>query len=252
MRVTVVGCGDAFGSGGRFNTASLVEIEDPQGGTRVCLLDCGATTMTALSAMDIDPDRIDLIMLTHLHGDHFGGVPFLLLDAQWVRKRTRSLRIIGPPGTIERVSAAIEVLFAGATMETPWSFAWSVEDMAPGTQREAHGFTIRTAEVIHPCGAPATAVRLEAGGKAFVHSGDTEWTEVLPVIAKGADLLFLECFAVEETPPHLDYTRLRARRGDFDAKRVVLTHMGPAMLDHRGQVDRILFDLAEDGMVIDV
>ncbi|OCC04463.1 hypothetical protein BA190_12135 [Labrys sp. WJW] len=252
MRVTVVGCGDAFGSGGRFNTASLVEIEDAQEGRTICLLDCGATTMTALSAMGIDPDQIDLIMLTHLHGDHFGGIPFLLLDAQWVRKRTRSLRIIGPPGTIERLSTTIEALFAGATMETPWSFAWSVEEMAPGTQREAQGFTIRTVEVVHPCGAPATAVRLEGDGKVFVHSGDTEWTEVLPQIADGADLLFLECFAIEETPPHLDYNRLLARRGDFNAKRVVLTHMGPTMLAYRDKVDRTLFDLAEDGMVIDV
>jgi ribonuclease BN (tRNA processing enzyme) len=127
-----------------------------------------------------------------------------------------------------------------------------VEDMAPGTNREARGFSIRTVEVVHPCGAPATAVRLEAGGKTFVHSGDTEWTEALPVIAKGADLLFLECFAIEETPPHLDYPRLLARRGDFDAKRVVLTHMGPDMLAYRDQVDRNLFDLAEDGMVIEV
>ena len=74
MRITIVGCGDAFGSGGRYNTASLVEISDPDAGDRVCLLDCGATTMTALNAMGIDPDRIDLIMLTHLHGDHIGGL----------------------------------------------------------------------------------------------------------------------------------------------------------------------------------
>jgi ribonuclease BN (tRNA processing enzyme) len=256
MRVTVIGCGDAFGSGGRYNTATLIEVENspagPQTGGRACLLDCGATTMTAINAMGLDPDRIDLIVLTHLHGDHFGGIPFLLLDAQWVRKRTHPLRIIGPPGTIRRLHVMIEALFAGSCRETPWSFPWSVEDMAPGTQRTAEGFAISTVEVSHPSGSPATAVRIEAAGKVFVHSGDTEWTDALPAIAAGADLLFLECFAVDETPPHLDYARLLANRDAFDAERVVLTHMGPAMLDFRGQVDRSLFELAEDGLVFDL
>jgi ribonuclease BN (tRNA processing enzyme) len=251
MRVTIVGCGDAFGSGGRYNTASLVEIVSA-GEKRVCLLDCGATTMTALNAMGIDPDSIDVIMLTHLHGDHFGGIPFLLLDAQWIRKRERPLRIIGPPGTIERLAVTLEALFAGSAVETPWSFGWTVEEMEPGSRLEAEGFAIRTVEVFHPCGAPATAVRLEAGGKAFVHSGDTEWTDVLPEIARGADLLFLECFAIEETPPHLDYVKLLAKRSAFDARRVVLTHMGPAMLDFREHVDRRLFELAEDGLVFNL
>ncbi|MDQ0394325.1 MBL fold metallo-hydrolase [Labrys monachus] len=260
MRVTVIGCGDAFGSGGRYNTATLVEARNAANGARgaegrdgpVCLLDCGATTMTAINAMGVDPDRIDLIVLTHLHGDHFGGIPFLLLDAQWVRRRTRPLRIIGPPGTVDRLHVMIEALFAGSSLDTPWSFPWSAEDMTPGTQQTAAGFTIITAEVSHPSGSPATAVRLEAAGKAFVHSGDTEWTEALPAIAAGADLLFLECFAVEATPPHLDYARLLANREAFDAERVVLTHMGPSMLDYRGNVDRDLFELAEDGLVFDL
>jgi ribonuclease BN (tRNA processing enzyme) len=247
MRITVIGCGDAFGSGGRFNSATLVEADD-----RVCLLDCGATTMTALNAMGIDPDRIDLIMLTHLHGDHFGGLPFLLLDAQWIRKRTRPLRIIGPPGTADRLAVTIEALFAGTTTDTDWSFEWTVEEMAPGSEREANGFALRTIEVVHACGSPATAVRIEAGGKVFVHSGDTEWTEALPIIAKGADLLFLECFALEATSPHLDYGRLLANRSQFDAKRVVLTHLGPTMLDFRDHVNRMLFELAEDGLIFNL
>jgi ribonuclease BN (tRNA processing enzyme) len=252
MRITIVGCGDAFGSGGRYNTASLVEISDPDAGDRVCLLDCGATTMTALNAMGIDPDRIDLIMLTHLHGDHFGGIPFLLLDAQWIRQRERPLRIVGPPGTIGRLAATLENLFAGSSLETPWTFEWQVEEMEPGSHRIIEGFSIHTVEVFHPCGAPPTAVRLEAGGKVFVHSGDTVWTDALPQIAAGADLLFLECFAIEETPPHLNYAKLLAKRGAFDAKRVVLTHMGPTMLDFRDQVDRALFELAEDGLVFNL
>lgn len=247
MRVTIVGCGDAFGSGGRFNTATLVES-----GASTCLLDCGATTMTALNARGIDPDRIDLIVLTHLHGDHFGGVPFLLLDAQWIRGRTRPLTILGPPGTRRRVEVTLEALFAGSSSRTPWSFTWEVLELQPGGRTHLLGFDISSALVVHPCGAPATAVRLEAGGRSFVHSGDTEWTETLPVIAAGADLLFLECFALEPTPTHLDYGTLLGYRERFDARKVVLTHFGPTMLDNIAMVDRTLFDLAEDGQVFEL
>ena len=247
MRITIVGCGDAFGSGGRFNTATLVEAE-----AATCLLDCGATTMTALNARGIDPDRVDLIVLTHLHGDHFGGVPFLLLDAQWIRGRTRPLTIIGPPGTRQRLHVAIEALFAGSSARTPWSFFWHVEELEPGSATRACGFAISSALVVHPCGAPATAIRLEAGGTVFVHSGDTEWTDTLPQIAAGADLLFLECFALEQTPTHLDYGTLVERRALFDARHVVLTHMGPTMLDNIEVVDASLFDIAEDGRVFDL
>jgi len=247
MRVTIIGCGDAFGTGGRFNSATLVETAAATG-----LLNCGATTMTALNAQGIDPNRIDLIVITHLHGDHFGGVPFLLLDAQWIRGRTRPLTIIGPPGTRRRLHVAIEALFAGSSTRTPWSFSWQVEELEPGATTQASGFGISSALVVHPCGAPATAIRLEAEGLSFVHSGDTEWTPTLPVIAAGADLLFLECFALEPTPTHLDYRTLVEQRAAFDARHVVLTHMGPTMLDNLEVVDRTLFDVAADGQVFEL
>ena len=78
MRLTIVGSGDAYGSGGRFNTCFLVESTKA-----TLLIDCGASSLVALKARGIDPTRIDGVILSHLHGDHFGGLPFLLLDAQF-------------------------------------------------------------------------------------------------------------------------------------------------------------------------
>lgn len=247
MRITILGCGDAFGSGGRFNASTLVETPDA-----ACLIDCGAATMTALNGLGIDPDRLDTIFITHLHGDHFGGVPFLLLDAQWVRQRRRPLSVVGPPGTRRRLAQTMDALFAGANARTPWSFAWRVEEVSPGGEAEFGPFGLRTTEVIHPCGAPSTALRITARGKTVVHSGDTEWTDALPAIAAGADLLFLECFAYAPTPTHLDYQTIAAKRGLFDARRVLLTHMGPTMLDRLAEIDDVAFDIAEDGRVFDL
>src|ERR1700754_841738 len=98
MKLTIVGSGDAFGSGGRFNACFMVEA-----GERTVLLDFGASSLVALRAQNIDPNRIDAIVLSHLHGDHFGGLPFLLLDYQLLARRETPLLIVGPPGTRPRL-----------------------------------------------------------------------------------------------------------------------------------------------------
>jgi ribonuclease BN (tRNA processing enzyme) len=85
MKLTIVGSGDAFGSGGRFNTCFWLETAN---GT--LLVDCGASSLVALKARGLDHARVDGIVLSHLHGDHFGGLPFLLLDAQLPARRERA------------------------------------------------------------------------------------------------------------------------------------------------------------------
>jgi ribonuclease BN (tRNA processing enzyme) len=78
MKITIVGSGDAFGSGGRFNTCFRIETLG-----RDLLLDCGASSLPALKAQGVDPNAIDGVLLSHLHGDHFGGIPFFFV----VRRR---------------------------------------------------------------------------------------------------------------------------------------------------------------------
>jgi ribonuclease BN (tRNA processing enzyme) len=82
------------GSGGRYQTCIALAEEAPAAPT--VLLDCGATTMTALREQRIDPNEIRTVLVSHLHGDHFGGLPFLVLDGRF-RRRTEDLTVIGPP-----------------------------------------------------------------------------------------------------------------------------------------------------------
>src|SRR5207302_8674683 len=98
VTVRFLGCGDAFGSGGRFQTCFLVRSD-----TARFLIDCGASSLIAMNRFGVDPAEIDLILLSHLHGDHYGGLPFFLLDAQILRRRTRPLVIAGPPGLRKRL-----------------------------------------------------------------------------------------------------------------------------------------------------
>jgi len=105
MQLQFVGCGDAFGSGGRYNTCFHVTGESVN-----FLIDCGASSLPALKRLDIVRDAIDLVLITHFHGDHFAGLPFLLLDAQFSR-RTRPLVIAGPEGIETRLAQVMEALF---------------------------------------------------------------------------------------------------------------------------------------------
>jgi ribonuclease BN (tRNA processing enzyme) len=93
MRLKFLGSGDAFGSGGRLNTCFLVNH-----GEAGFLIDCGASAMISIRRFGVDPNQIGVIVLSHLHADHFGGVPFFILDAQLVSRRTRPLIIAGPKG----------------------------------------------------------------------------------------------------------------------------------------------------------
>jgi ribonuclease BN (tRNA processing enzyme) len=247
MRLTVIGCGDAFGSGGRFNTCFLVEADG-----RTILLDCGASSLVALKARQVDLNAIEGVILSHLHGDHFGALPFLLLEYQFHSRRERPLTIAGPPGTRERLNTACEVFFPRSSRNA-WKFPLDIVEITPGVPDELMGFAVRTAEVIHQSGAPSTAVRLACNGTVLAYSGDTEWTDALPSIADGADLLIMECYDYSrDLAGHMSFQKLKEQRASLRAKQIMLTHMNPSMLAQAMQARTDGFLVAEDGMAIDV
>ena len=244
VQLRVLGCGDAFGSGGRFQTCFLVFAE----GTRF-LVDCGATATVAMHRWKVDRAAIDLVLLSHLHGDHMGGLPFLLLDAHFNTRRTRPLLVAGPPGTRARLSQMMEVLFPGSSAMT-LRFPLEVAEYTLEAPNRIAGFVVTPFEVVHPCGAPPTALRIECGGRTIAYSGDTQWAPGLVRAADGADLLLLECNAYDERIPyHLDLATLRGHQGELRSRRIVLTHMGEEMLAHR---DESPWECAEDGMTLTV
>jgi ribonuclease BN (tRNA processing enzyme) len=244
MRLLFVGSGDAFGSGGRFNTCFYVERP---GGDY--LIDCGASSMVALRQRGIEPNTIQAIFVSHLHGDHFGGLPFFILDAQFYSRRREPLAIVGPPGTGDRLTQAMEVFFPGSSM-APRRFEVEVREIAPGSALTVGGVVVEAVEVKHACGAPALGLRLSSDGKTIAYSGDSEWTEALVEVGRDADLFIVEALSFDRPiPQHLDYAAFRANAARIGAKRVVLTHLGPDMLAHAGEAEH---QIARDGLVIDV
>jgi len=245
MRLTVVGSGDAFGSGGRANTCFWLESAD----TTVAL-DFGVTSLVELKRRGLDSSRLDAVVLSHLHGDHFGGLPFLLLDAQFNSRREKPLTIVGPVGTQDRLRAAQEVLFPGSS-GTRWRYPLEIVELPCGTPRRIADLDIVSREVKHPAGAPSTGVRLSDGRSTLAYSGDTSWTEALFEIAREADLFIVECYTMTGAPPaHLDFETIQANRGRLGARRVMLTHMSAAMLDRLAEIEGEDYVLAQDGLVL--
>lgn len=243
VRVTFIGSGDAFAGGGRFQ--ACLYLDDTADGEPL-LLDCGATTLVALKRAGMDPAGIGWCALSHLHGDHFAGLPWLILDGQFAR-RTKPLMIVGPEGVRERVERTFEALYPGATTaERP--FETRFLELAERTPCPFGPALITPFEVHHSSGAPSYALRIEYGGKVIAYSGDSEWTDALLGVADGADLFVCECnFFDHKAPGHLDYHTLASKRDQLACARIVITHMSDEMLAH---VDEIELEAAADGAVI--
>lgn len=247
MKITIVGCGDAFGSGGRFNTCFHVESEAGR-----FLIDCGASSLVALRQLGIDPAGVDRIYISHLHGDHFGGLAFYLIDALYLSQRTQPLTLIGPEGLEERLHTATEALFP-STMDAQRQFDLRYETYAEATPLRLGGIEVTPYEVVHFCGAPPYALRFELEGKVLAFSGDTRWVDVLRDVGRDADLFICECYQFDQpSAMHLNYMEIREHLFSIGAKRMLLTHMGDNMIHHSGDVDSAKATVAEDGMVIEL
>lgn len=241
--VRFIGSGDSFGSGGRLQTCILVDDD----GWR-CLLDCGASSLIGLRRAEIDPASIDAIVVSHLHGDHFGGLPFLMLDAQFNSRRSRPLHIVGHADLEARLRLAMDVLFPGSqrafdVVEVEFLTVDSTNPVALGSA------SVQVFDVVHSCGSPPFAVRLTTpSGSVVSYSGDTEWTDTLVAAADGADLFVVEAsFYDKVVTGHLDYPTLAGNLARLNADRIIATHLGTDVLAHADSLD---IATAYDGLTV--
>jgi ribonuclease BN (tRNA processing enzyme) len=244
MQLQFVGCGDALGSGGRYNTCFHVT------GSHVnFLIDCGASSLPALKRLAIARDDIDLILITHFHGDHFGGLPFLLLDAQFTR-RTRPLVIAGPEGIETRLTQVMEALFENSS-KTQQRFDLRVVALKPGETRAFGAVDVTPHPVVHgESGGPFLAYRVEAENRVIAYSADTEWTETLIPLGRDADLFIAEAYYYDKVVKnHLSLKTLEAHLAEIRPKRLVLTHMSDDML---ARLDTLDYIAASDGMIAEL
>ena len=242
--VTFAGSGDAFGSGGRLNTCIIVDAP----GIRFAI-DFGASSLIALNKLDIPHNSIDLILLTHIHGDHCAGVPAMVMDAMLGAKRQTPLTIAGPVDTETRLKDVAVALFPGMHAMTP-KFDITTIEMATLKRHSIGDIKVTTYPAVHTVQTNPTSMRVEVAGKIIAYTGDSAWTEHMPVLARDADLFITECyFHSKPVPFHMNYCDIEAHRDELAPKRMILTHMGPEMLECQGDVSE---ECAYDGLMIEV
>jgi ribonuclease BN (tRNA processing enzyme) len=243
MRLHVLGSGDAFNSGGALHSSYLLEHAAGK-----LLLECGPSVLAGLKRAGIPSDAPDAVLISHLHGDHFGGVPFLLLEYLFSNPRSRPLVIAGPPTTAQRVWSLYGELYREAhCREIRFDIDWVVAE--PGSTFRAAGFDVRAFQVPHTTDPVSLGYRIESPEGVVVFSGDSAWTETFVEQTRGADLFLCECCSLRpETKLHTSYDDILANRARLGCARLLLTHLG-ADVRASSSVD---VERAHDGLCVEL
>ncbi len=241
-RIVFLGTGDAFSAGGRCHAAYLIQREE--GST---LIDCGPASLASLNRHQLQTSQLDTVLLSHFHGDHFAGLPFLFLYYEYVEPRTRPLKIVGPPEVEERVMTLYRAMYPDSGSRRP-PFELRFIEAKPGETLALDGLGIRAFQVPHQDYPPSLGFDIRSEAWKLVYSGDTGWTEDLVAHSENADLFICECsFFETRMATHLDYPRIAENLGRFGSKRMVLTHLGQEVLRRRDEVEA---EIAHDGLVV--
>ncbi len=242
VRVTFLGSGNAFADGGRSN--ACIHVGAP--GVSL-LLDCGGSALPAIKRA-MDPVTVDGIAVTHLHGDHFGGIPYLVIE-QHFAGRDRELVVSGPAGLAARVAMAELALYPDFFTKTEVRFPVRTEILSEKETRVG-GAMVSAFPVQHVPTSEPHGLRVRAVGTLIAYSGDATWSEDLVRLAKGADLFICDSsFFDTQDDAHVSYRTLMAHRGELDCGRIVLTHLGAETLAHLNELE---LEYAVDGTTVDL
>lgn len=239
-KLTVIGSGDAFSTGGRFQSCFLVEE-----GEKNFIVDCGANAYVNLVRTFGDLDRLQRIFITHFHGDHYGGIPFILINRRFFG-RGSNLEIWAPTGAKKRIRDLGEALYPGLGDELVDQDGLFIREYESEIEFESGGIRVWPVPVVHAPDSIPHGLRISIGEKTMGFSGDTEWNSNILQIAEGTELMMLECNNFSSIRPgHVTYSQIEEQGAEIRTKNLVLNHFGDEMLSNS---EKVKGNMAEDGM----
>jgi ribonuclease BN (tRNA processing enzyme) len=245
LTLTLLGTGDAFASGGRAQAGYLLEAA----GKKI-LFEAGPGLMAEMKRHGIEADALDAVVISHLHGDHFSGLPFLFLEYMWERPRKHPVIVAGPKNLEQRTWALMRTMFSRFNLNDIRSkVKWIV--LEPGKSVKLVGLQLSTIRSPHTKPDISLSVKIVADGKTFVFSGDSGWNDELVKFSAGANLLLCECtyFESEHLRFHMNYPELARNRDRFNVKRMILTHLGRELINHTPDIE---IEMGFDGMKLEI
>ena len=215
--VTVLGSGNTYHEDGRGHAAFAIERDDG----RLALVDAGATTLLRLREHGFAPADLDIVLLTHFHGDHTLGVPALLIELRTFGARARPLTFAGPAGTAGVVRALVDAAFPGFDP----GFELRFVTLREGGEIDLDGLRLEPVAVTHRPESLGYRVR-DGRGNSIAFSGDCRFDDRLIRLVDGADVAFVEVGLPGPPVPDVDHVsvdEMLARAGELRAGRLVFT-----------------------------
>lgn len=224
MKFIVLGSGTTIPHSARSSSGYWLETENGS-----LLLDCGASAVHRMAQEKCDWATLDAIWISHFHLDHIGGLAPFLFGTKYapeMQNRTKPLNIFGPKGLrtlLEKFDRAVKFEF----LKQP--FPLEITEIEPLEKFEIlPGFEAVTISTPHT--KESLAIHLSGGEEqTIVYTSDTGLTQDLATLARGADLLVMECSFFKNKPVemHLELSEAMHLTRSAKPKRVVLTHLYP-------------------------
>lgn len=220
MELIIIGSGTAALDCNRGPSGYVLKLAHKQ-----FLLDGGTGTLLKCLQAGISYREIDKLFYTHLHPDHtIDLIPFLFASKYTPDfERTAALEIFGPIG-FDAFFSEFVALFGSSMIDVPYEI--KIREMAENAVT-GDGFAVQTALMKHT--EHAVGYRFEAEGKIFVYSGDTDYCHGIVSLAKGADVLLIECSFQDENKieGHLTPAEAGKIASEAGVGKLILTHLYP-------------------------
>jgi ribonuclease BN (tRNA processing enzyme) len=210
------------------------------------LFDCSPVALPHLKMCDVPVADIEVIFISHFHGDHFFGLPFLFLEYAERTHREKDLTIIGPPGIMQRTIKVTEAGFPNVFRRKDRGYGLAFQEVSDGAEGDIAGLHFLARTVTHVTDFPCFGFRVEIEGRTLAYSGDTVFCESLVELGQGADVFVIECSGWEDSSGvHIDPSGIRElRRRLGPTPQFVLTHLEAGDADLRIENTLIASDLA--------
>ncbi len=219
MELTFLGSANAFAAGGRYWSSFIVDGK--------YLFDAPPTLLPHLKQLGISLPDIDVIFITHRHGDHFVGLPFLMLEYVYMSPRTEDLTIVGPPGSEEWLEDFAERVYPNILKGSEYKRTYV--DADPGREQRAGNLTFESYPMNHvrESSPGAFGYRVRIGDMTVAYTGDTMFCEEAVKLGEGADVYVVDCTYAEGCgPEHMgldEVKKIRERLAPETA--IILTHL---------------------------
>lgn len=231
FELTFIGSGNAFSPGGLCCNGFLLD--------RKILFEAPPQSLSSLATVDMDPNEIEAVVLSHHHGDHFLGLPFLLLHWKW-KGRTRPVRIVGPRGTQALATDIAEKVFPGVLNQS-YGIDWA--EAEPGRILCVDGLELDPITVFHDDELSATlGYAMRYHGRRLAYTGDTRMCDGVLDMARHAEVLVSECASRDANIPiHMNLVddMPKVRQVLPQGAKLILTHISPDV-DSGGLPDTVV------------